>query len=88
MKKLTLKFGGTSVGNIGKIKKVASIIKKRHSEGNQIIVVVSAMAGASTYSSTTVWLNLMVPDSRQLYMFVIISTPAVKSLSIGEPISV
>jgi len=45
MKKLTLKFGGTSVGNIGKIKKVASIIKKRHSEGNQIIVVVSAMSG-------------------------------------------
>ena len=45
MKKLALKFGGTSVGTIEKIKKVANIIKKRHSEGNQIIVIVSAMSG-------------------------------------------
>ena len=45
MKRLTLKFGGTSVGTIEKIKKVAKIIKKRFSEGNEIIVVVSAMAG-------------------------------------------
>ena len=45
MKKLVLKFGGTSVGSVEKIKNVAKIIKKRHSEGNQIIVVVSAMAG-------------------------------------------
>jgi len=45
MKRLVLKFGGTSVGSIEKIKKVASIIKKRHVEGNEIIVVVSAMSG-------------------------------------------
>jgi len=45
MKRLALKFGGTSVGSIEKIKKVASIIKKRHSEGNEIIVIVSAMSG-------------------------------------------
>ena len=47
MKRLVLKFGGTSVGTIEKIKKVANIIKKRLSEGNQIIVVVSAMSGAT-----------------------------------------
>ena len=47
MKKLTLKFGGTSVGSVEKIKKVASIIKKRKDEGNAIIVVVSAMAGVT-----------------------------------------
>tara|TARA_Y100000590_G_scaffold165100_1_gene189065 strand:+ start:3436 stop:4650 length:1215 start_codon:yes stop_codon:yes gene_type:complete len=47
MKKLVLKFGGTSVGTIEKIKKVASIIKKRREEGNQVIVIVSAMAGAT-----------------------------------------
>ena len=47
MKRLVLKFGGTSVGTIEKIKKVANIIKKRHSEGNQIIVIVSAMSGAT-----------------------------------------
>ena len=45
MKRLAIKFGGTSVGSIEKIKKVASIIKKRHSEGNEIIVIVSAMSG-------------------------------------------
>jgi len=47
MKRLTLKFGGTSVGSIEKIHKVANIIKKRHEEGNEIIVIVSAMFGAT-----------------------------------------
>ena len=47
MKKLTIKFGGTSVGTIEKIKKVANIIKKRKSEDNAIIVVVSAMSGVT-----------------------------------------
>ena len=45
MKRLVLKFGGTSVGTIEKIKNVANIVKKRFSEGNEIIVVVSAMSG-------------------------------------------
>ena len=44
MKKLTLKFGGTSLKTVDQIKKVANIVKKRHDEGNQIIVIVSAMA--------------------------------------------
>ena len=47
MKRLVLKFGGTSVGSIEKIKNVANIIQKRHSEGNEIIVVVSAMSGTT-----------------------------------------
>jgi len=47
MKRLVLKFGGTSVGTVEKIKKVANIIKKRFSEGNEIIVVVSAMSGVT-----------------------------------------
>ena len=47
MKRLILKFGGTSVGTIEKIKKVANIIKKRLSEDNEIIVVVSAMSGVT-----------------------------------------
>ncbi len=45
MKRLAIKFGGTSVGTIEKIKKVADIVKKKHAEGNQIIVIVSAMSG-------------------------------------------
>ena len=47
MKRLVLKFGGTSIGTIEKIKKVANIIKKRFSENNEIIVVISAMSGVT-----------------------------------------
>ncbi|HIF61821.1 MAG TPA: aspartate kinase [Candidatus Pelagibacter sp.] len=47
MKRLVLKFGGTSVGTTDRIKKVANIVKNRHQEGNEIIVIVSAMAGTT-----------------------------------------
>ena len=47
MKRLVLKFGGTSVGTIEKIKNVANIVKKKISEGNEVIVVVSAMSGVT-----------------------------------------
>ena len=45
MAKKVLKFGGTSVGTIERIQHVANIIKNEHVKGNQIIAVVSAMAG-------------------------------------------
>ena len=45
MAKKVLKFGGTSVGSIERIKHIANIIKNENSQNNQIIVVVSAMAG-------------------------------------------
>jgi len=47
MKRLALKFGGTSVGSIEKIQKVANIVKNKHEEGNEIIVIVSAMFGVT-----------------------------------------
>jgi len=47
MKRLVLKFGGTSVGSVEKIQNAANIIKKRHKEDNEIIVVVSAMSGTT-----------------------------------------
>ena len=37
------KFGGTSVGNIERIKAVAEKVKIAHDLGDQIVVVVSAM---------------------------------------------
>ena len=40
-----MKFGGTSVADMSKINAVANIIKYELSKGNEIIVVVSAMAG-------------------------------------------
>ena len=45
MVKKVLKFGGTSVGTVERIMHVANIIRKEHSEGNKVIVIVSAMAG-------------------------------------------
>ena len=45
MAKKVLKFGGTSVGSIDRIQHVAKIIEKEHKNGNQLIVVVSAMSG-------------------------------------------
>ena len=47
MKRIVIKFGGTSVGSIEKIINAAKIIKKRYKEGNDVIVVVSAMAGST-----------------------------------------
>ena len=47
MKRIVLKFGGTSVGSIKKIQNVAKIIKKRHDDKNEIIIVVSAMSGTT-----------------------------------------
>ena len=45
MTKKVLKFGGTSVGTIERIQHVASIVKKEHLAGNNVVVIVSAMAG-------------------------------------------
>ena len=47
MKRIVIKFGGTSVGSIEKIINAAKIIKKKHEEGNEVIVVVSAMSGTT-----------------------------------------
>ena len=47
MKRIVIKFGGTSVGSIEKIINAAKIVKKRQEEGNEVIVVVSAMSGTT-----------------------------------------
>ena len=39
------KYGGTSVGSIEKIKNVARRVARTYDEGNDMVVVVSAMAG-------------------------------------------
>jgi aspartate kinase len=41
------KFGGTSVANVNLIKNIASIVHKEIKLGNQVVVVVSAMAGTT-----------------------------------------
>lgn len=45
MARLTMKFGGTSVADIDRIRNVARHIKREADAGNEVAVVVSAMAG-------------------------------------------
>ena len=47
MKTVVLKFGGTSVGSIDRIKKVCKIIASYKKKKNKVIVVSSAMSGVT-----------------------------------------
>jgi aspartate kinase len=47
MSRIVQKYGGTSVGDVERIKKVAERIKASHNEGHEIVVVVSARAGVT-----------------------------------------
>ncbi len=47
MKTIILKFGGTSVGSIERIKKVSQIIYQYKKKGNKVVVVSSAMSGVT-----------------------------------------
>ena len=47
MKTVVLKFGGTSVGSIERIKKVSNIIGSYKKKNTGVIVVSSAMSGAN-----------------------------------------
>ena len=45
MPRIVMKFGGTSMAGIERIRHVASMVKREAERGNQVAVVVSAMAG-------------------------------------------
>ncbi|MCX8505272.1 MAG: aspartate kinase [Alphaproteobacteria bacterium] len=47
MPRIVMKFGGTSVADIHKIKAVAKRVQREHQNGTQVTVVVSAMAGVT-----------------------------------------
>src|SRR3984957_12524019 len=47
MARIVQKFGGTSVADIERIKNAALRVKREVDAGNQVVVVVSAMAGAT-----------------------------------------
>jgi aspartate kinase len=47
MARIVQKYGGTSVGDIERIKRVAERIKAARDEGNQLVVVVSARSGVT-----------------------------------------
>src|SRR3712207_8157546 len=45
MARIVMKFGGTSMAGMERIRHVASLVKRESDAGNQVAVVVSAMAG-------------------------------------------
>ena len=51
MKIVVLKFGGTSVGNVDRIKKVASIIASYVKKKTKVIVTCSTTIGIATIKS-------------------------------------
>ena len=45
MARLVMKFGGTSVANIERIRNVANHVKREVNAGHDVAVIVSAMSG-------------------------------------------
>lgn len=65
MSRIVMKFGGTSVADLDRIKNVAQRVKKEFDKGNQVAVLVSAMAG--TTDQLTKWVEELSPmhDARE-----------------------
>ena len=47
MSLIVLKFGGTSVATVAHIRKAADVVARCHADGNEVVVVVSAMGDAT-----------------------------------------
>ncbi|MSO89701.1 MAG: aspartate kinase [Rhodospirillaceae bacterium] len=65
MARIVLKFGGTSVADVDRIKSAARRVKREVDAGNEVAVVVSAMAGAT--DQLVAWTNQIATlhDSRE-----------------------
>ena len=59
------KYGGTSVGDIDKIKHVANRVKRTRDEGHDVVVVVSAMAGETNRLVDLCRQTMSQPDPRE-----------------------
>lgn len=65
MSRIVMKFGGTSVADLDRIRNVAQLVKKEFDKGNQVAVLVSAMAGTTDQLSK--WVEELSPmhDARE-----------------------
>ena len=72
------KYGGTSVGDIERIKNVASRVIKTKNQGHNVVVVVSAMAGETDKLIRLAQQITQTPDERELDVLV----------STGEQVSI
>ena len=65
MSKIVMKFGGTSVADIPRIRNVASLVQREAERGHSVAVVVSAMAGET--NKLIAWTRELSPlhDARE-----------------------
>ena len=65
MSKIVMKFGGTSVADIPRIRNVASLVQRETERGHSVAVVVSAMAGET--NKLIAWTRELSPlhDARE-----------------------
>lgn len=66
MKRNVLKFGGTSVSNLDKVKDIANYLKGRVEQGEQLVVVVSAMGKTTDELLSQVNLITETPNEQDL----------------------
>ncbi|MFI5357297.1 MAG: aspartate kinase [Opitutales bacterium] len=66
MARIVHKYGGTSVGDVERIKKVAERIKMCRDQGNELVVVVSARAGVTNELIARAKAVCPVPSDREL----------------------
>jgi aspartate kinase len=66
MARIVQKYGGTSVGDVERIKKVAERIKAIRDEGNELVVVVSARAGVTNELIARAKAVCAMPSDREL----------------------
>jgi len=64
------KYGGTSVGDIERIRNVASRVIRTRNQGNQVVVVVSAMSGETDKLIRLAQQVTPTPDERELDVLV------------------
>ena len=62
------KYGGTSVGDVDRIKNVARRVKDTRDAGNQVIVVVSARSGVTNDLIARARALNPMPDEREMDM--------------------
>ncbi len=65
MSLIVQKYGGTSVGDAEKIKHVASRVKRASDAGNDVVVIVSAMAGETNKLVDLCNAMMEIPDPRE-----------------------
>src|SRR5579863_1189934 len=65
MSRIVMKFGGTSVADVDRIRNVATRVKREVEAGNEVAVVVSAMAGVT--NQLVAWCQTLSPlhDARE-----------------------